>query len=332
MGTLRLVLALLVLLSHADWRVGGLNPGVVAVMGFYLISGFVMAGLLQRHYVGLPRAGWFYVDRLARLMPQYLVVAGITLAWHLATATPTAFLTHAPTAVDLFNNLTVVPLNYYMVNGSDAYTLVPPAWSLGAEIQFYLLAPLLAWKPRLALVLGLGSFGVHALAWHDQLHTDWFGYRLLPGVLWVFVLGMGLFQLQQRPRAQAMAALAAPVLAAAVWAYLQHRGLLLKPFHQEVLIGWGLGVPLLLAVSRRPPIGWLRRFDAWAGDASYGVFLNHFLLIWWLMPQPGRTPGQLLLLAVCSVALSTLLQRWVEQPVIRWRRALRESPVTGSAM
>ena len=312
MGTLRLVLALLVLLSHADWRVWGLNPGVVAVIGFYLISGFVMAGLLQRHYVGLPRAGWFYVDRLARLMPQYLVVAGITLVWHLATATPTAFLTHAPTALDLFNNLTVVPLNYYMVNGSDAYTLVPPAWSLGAEIQFYLLAPLLAWRPRLALVLGVASLGVHALAWHDQLHTDWFGYRLLPGVLWVFVLGMGLFHLQQRPRVQAMAALAAPLLAAAVWAYLQHRGLLLKPFHQEVLIGWGLGVPLLVAVSRSA-----------GGVQTPSEPTASFL---------QRTPGQLLLLAACSVALSTLLQRAVERPVIRWRRALRESPTVGPAM
>ena len=339
MGFLRLFLALLVLLSHADWRVRDLNPGVVAVMGFYLITGCVMAGLLQRHYSGLHRAGWFYIDRAARLLPQYLVVVAITLAWHAATATPTAFLTRAPTALDLFNNLTVVPLNYFMFNGSDAYALIPPAWSLGAEIQFYLLAPLLAWKPRLALLLGALSLGVHALAWHDQLHTDWFGYRLLPGVLWVFILGMGLFHLQRCSRRVTLAAaVAAPVLAAAVWAYLHHRGLLLKPFHQEVLIGWGLGVPIVLALSRsvasapsQTPGRW-QRLDAWAGDASYGVFLNHFLLIWWLMPQPGRSAGQLVLLAVCSVVLSTGVQRWVERPVIRWRRAIRQSPRTGGAM
>mgnify|MGYP003343567634 FL=1 len=50
MGYLRLILALLVLLSHAGWRVAGLNPGVTAVIGFYLISGYVMAGLVRSHY------------------------------------------------------------------------------------------------------------------------------------------------------------------------------------------------------------------------------------------------------------------------------------------
>ena len=42
--------ALAVAASHVDYRIAGLNPGVSAVVGFYLISGYVMAGLLQRHY------------------------------------------------------------------------------------------------------------------------------------------------------------------------------------------------------------------------------------------------------------------------------------------
>jgi peptidoglycan/LPS O-acetylase OafA/YrhL len=329
MGTLRLILALLVLLSHADWRWLGLNPGVMAVMGFYLICGFVMAGLISRHYAAPGRARWFYLDRAARLLPQYAVVVGVTLLWHLVTATPTAFLTRAPSMGDLLNNLSVVPLNYYMVNGSDQYTLIPPAWSLGAEIQFYLLAPWLAWRPRWAWVLAAATLGVHALAWHDQLNTDWFGYRLLPGVLWVFILGMGLFHLQRSATRWALwaPALAAPVLAGLVWAYLQHRGLLLKPFHQEVLIGWGLGVPLLIAVAQLAPRlpAAAQRIDDWAGNASYGVFLNHFLLIWWLMPEANRSATQLALLAVCSVALSSALQWAVERPVLRWRRSLRMS-------
>ena len=50
LGSLRLLLALAVAASHVDYRIAGLNPGVSAVVGFYLISGYVMAGLLQRHY------------------------------------------------------------------------------------------------------------------------------------------------------------------------------------------------------------------------------------------------------------------------------------------
>ena len=39
LGTWRYILAVLVALSHDGLRIQGLNPGVMAVVGFYLISG-----------------------------------------------------------------------------------------------------------------------------------------------------------------------------------------------------------------------------------------------------------------------------------------------------
>ena len=320
MGTLRLVLALLVLLSHADLRIFQLNPGVTAVIGFYLISGYVMAGLVRRHYDSAARIPWFYLDRVLRLFPQYLAYALATLAWFLATGTQTYFLSRLPSATDLFNNLTVIPLNFYMVNGSDRFTLVPPAWSLGAELQFYLLAPAVLLWPRLGLALMAVSLAVHGLALHGRLNTDWFGYRLLPGVLWVFGTGMLLFHWHRtRPRLAAALGWGAPLAALAVYGYLRSRGLHAAPYHQEVLVGWGLGLPLLHWLARRRSGAW----DHWAGDVSYGVFLNHFLLIWLLFPAPGHTAWQLAALAACSVALSAATQRWLEKPVLSLRRKLR---------
>ena len=320
MGMLRLLLALAVVLSHADVRIHQLNPGVMAVIGFYLISGYVMAGLVHRHYGEPARMPMFYADRMLRLFPQYLVYAGATLAWHLWTATPTLFLTRSPTALDLFNNLTVIPLNFYMFNGADGYTLIPPAWSLGAELQFYLLAPAMLIWPRAGLALAAASVAVHVAALHGRLNTDWFGYRLLPGVLWVFGVGMLLFHWHRlRPRWAAVLAWGAPVAALAVYAYLRSRGLHAAPYHQEVLVGWGLGVPLVHLLSRRKA----ERADALAGDLSYGVFLNHFLLIWLLFPAPGRSPVQLAMLAAASLALSFVTQRVLEKPVLALRRRLR---------
>lgn len=343
MGTLRLILALLVLLSHADLRIAQLNPGVTAVVGFYLISGYVMAGLVHRHYDSAARMPWFYLDRVMRLAPQYLLYAGLTLAWFLWAQTPTAFLKHAPGAQDILNNLLVVPLNFYMFNGSDAFTLIPPAWSLGAELQFYLLAPAMILWPRVGLALAAASFGVHALAWTGRLNTDWFGYRLLPGILWVFGVGMLLFHWHRsHPRRAAWLAAAAPVLALCAYAWLRSRGLHTAPYHQEVLVGWGLGIPLVHCLSRRtgsPSLTagiapkaaatgkfrqtWAASWDQWAGDVSYGTFLNHFLLIWLLFPQPGHTPAQWAVLVACSVTLSAVSQRWIERPVLAWRRRLR---------
>lgn len=322
MGFTRLLLAIAVLFSHTDLRIVQLNPGVTAVIGFYLISGYVMTGLIDRHFSALSRVPAFYVDRALRLYPQYLVYAGLVLAWFLATGTQTLFLTRAPTVTDLLNNLTVVPLNFYMYNGADGFTLIPPAWSLGAEFQFYLLAPLMVLLPRVGVALGLLSIGVHALALAGVLHTDWFGYRLLPGVLWVFAAGSLLFRWQRtRPgRATALAAVA-PLAALAIYLLLRSRGLHTAPYHQEVLLGWGLGLPLLHWVSRLKP----RRLDDLAGDLSYGVFLNHFLLIWVLFPEPDRSPAQLLLLLACSLALSWAVQFAFERPVLAWRRRLRVS-------
>jgi peptidoglycan/LPS O-acetylase OafA/YrhL len=54
------------------------------------------------------------------------------------------------------------------------------------------------------------------------------------------------------------------------------------------------------------------------------VFLNHFLLIWLLFPQPGHTPLQWLVLLLCSLVLSYITQRLVEKPVLAWRRHLRK--------
>lgn len=327
MGSLRLLLALLVLLSHADFRILQLNPGVTAVIGFYLISGYVMAGLVERHYAAPHRMPWFYLDRLLRLMPQYLIYAAAVLVWQLWTGARTLFLARDPTWGDLFNNLTVVPLNFYMYNGSDQYTLIPPAWSLGAELQFYLLAPAMLIWPRLGLALAGASLLVHVGALHGWLNTDWYGYRLLPGILWVFGLGMLMFHWHRlRPRWATALAVAAPVLALLTWLYLRSRGLHAAPYHQEVLVGWALGVPLVHWLSRRPS----GAADQLAGDLSYGVFLNHFLLIWLFFPSGERGPLEWAALCGASLVLSFITQRWGERPVLALRRHLRRGRRTES--
>jgi peptidoglycan/LPS O-acetylase OafA/YrhL len=319
-GVLRLCLAVLVLLSHAGVRIEGLNPGVFAVIGFYLISGYVMAGLIHRHYDAPDRIPLFYTDRLLRLFPQYLAYAAVTLLWQLFTDSRTLYLTRNPTAIDLFNNLTVVPLDFYMYNGADGYTLIPPAWSLGAELQFYLLAPVMLLWPRWGVALCLVSASLHALALHGVLNTDWYGYRLLLGVLWVFGIGILMYHLLRvRPLLAHGLAWAAPPLALAMYLYLRSRGLHTAPYHQEVLLGWGLGVPLLLWVARART----GEFGRAAGDLSYGVFLNHFLLLWLLFPGGAHTPLQLAALVLCSCALSWVTQYWLERPVLAWRRNLR---------
>lgn len=341
LGTLRLILALAVAASHVDFRVAGLNPGVSAVIGFYLISGYVMSGLLQRHYPTPRAAGGFYIDRALRLMPQYLFYASLTLLWYgfarLPAGNPTLdyFLGAVPGIGDYVNNLLVVPLNYYMWNGSDRFTLLPPAWSLGTEIQFYLLAPLLLlatqpWhtrqRPFFLTVFAL-ALVVVALALAGVVNSDWFGYRLLPGVLVYFFLGALLHRChraamgaEQGAEQRAIVLIFGAVMLALIAGLLADaHGSLHQPYNQEVLLGLVIVFPLLHLLARRGR----QRWDELAGDISYGVFLNHFLVFWVFFPA-GVSLAQLpLFLGIC-VALAWVIQHWVERPCLRWRKHWRK--------
>lgn len=324
MGLLRFCLALAVLLSHAGFSLRGFNPGVMSVVVFYAISGYVMSALIERHYASAARTGHFYLDRLLRIYPQYALYAGAAALWLFTIGHPTHFLILAPQPADWLNNILVVPLNYFMFNGSDRFTLVPPAWSLGAELLFYALAPWLWRCWRLAIALALASLSVQAMAWHGLLHSDWWGYRLLPGILWVFVLGMAVQRLQAGAGHRArQLAIATPLLAAGVGVYLSTRGLLNNPYHREVLTGLALGVPLLHILSQRQFSPVWQRLDQLLGDLSYGIFLNHFLIIWVLDLGQLQQAWQWAALMGTSVALSAFSQRFVERPVLLWRRNWR---------
>lgn len=319
LGTLRLLLALGVALSHAEVRWYGLNPGVMAVVGFYLISGYVMTVLVRRHFATLARLPGFYLDRALRLLPAYYAAAALAMAWFLWHGPIAPFLERTPSLWDLVNNLLVVPLNYFMWNGADRFTLVPPAWSLGAEIQFYLLFPLV-------LVTGLRGFflvaslAIYLLAFAGYIQTEWFGYRLLPGVLFVFLLGSWLADFHRGMDARYAARLAygAPVVLGLLALAGYAGGVLSRPYNLETLLGLAIGLPLVhqLALRHRHP------WDERLGDLSYGLFLGHFLVYW---AWPGAEAGGWSLAArlLLALLLAATLHYLVERPVLVWRQRLR---------
>lgn len=326
MGTLRYILAVLVLLSHAGFNIAGHHPGVMAVAVFYALSGYVMAALISGHYAsGAGAVPRFYLDRLLRIYPQYAAYAVATAVWYAVTRQPTAFLQHPPGYGDVLNNVLVVPLNYYMYNGADQFTLIPPAWSLGAELAFYLLAPWLWRHWRVAATLGGASLAVQVLAWHGVLNSDWWGYRLLPGVLWVFLLGMAMYRLQasHQHRARLACAWVVPIFGAVSLWYLYMQGLLVRHYTLEVVLGVAFAVPAIHVLTRYRPGGILRRMDEHLGNISYGVFLNHFLLMWLCSWQAPLAPQSLLALVAASTLVSALTFHFVEKPVLQRRRDLR---------
>jgi peptidoglycan/LPS O-acetylase OafA/YrhL len=149
---LRAVAVLTVVLFHA--RVPGLPGGFVGVDVFFVISGFLITGMLWREAerTGRLRLGRFYGARARRLLPAgttVLVGTAAASAWLLPPLEARSVL------VDGVASALYVGNYRFAVQGTDylAADVVPSPfqhyWSLGVEEQFYLLWP--------ALLLGTGS-------------------------------------------------------------------------------------------------------------------------------------------------------------------------------
>ena len=216
-GTLRLILAFLVLLSHLDVRVPGLfglqfrpeyddagfNPGPFAVAIFYMLSGYVMTGLVRAYYLDKSKFGIFLVDRCCRILPQYLVfmfamvpIVMLVDQGHMVTVDGD------PTILRMLYNITLIPLNFLMyIDDVQHFTLIEPAWSLGAEMQFYLIIPfILMWKWRDGVVVVSLAIFFFGSMWFFGMNADTWAYRLIPGVLFIFLLGSYAFDKMKAKR------------------------------------------------------------------------------------------------------------------------------------
>jgi peptidoglycan/LPS O-acetylase OafA/YrhL len=326
LGTYRLCLALLVALSHVEVSVAGLNPGVVAVVGFYMASGYVMTAALRSHYQLVRAVPYFYGDRVLRLFPHYLALACTTYAWLALTGLHTEYASEPSNVGNVVQNVLIVPLNYYMFNHADRFTLVPPAWSLGAELQFYAVIPflLLFAGPRARGVALAASLAIYLVASFGYINTDWYGYRLLPGVLFMFLIGSWLYDSDQQvargPRARSLC-IGVVAVASALAVLLAHAGKLALPYNRETLFGLAAGAVAVSMLAHRRR----RRIDDAIGNLSYGVFLNHFLVLWLLFDGRVKGVAGTFIYLVVSLVIALLLYHIVERPMLGLRRRLRIS-------
>ncbi|NYH11171.1 acyltransferase family protein [Pseudomonas moraviensis] len=315
MGVYRLLLAVLVALSHMGIKFAGLNPGVVAVISFLIISGFVMTSLIERNYKAVDKVGLFYLDRALRLYPQFLFYLFLCCAvvYFLLPGTPEAA---ELTLKQIVASLAIVPLDFYMF-GLSGNLLMPPAWSLGLELCFYLVIPfLLIFKMRgVAFVLSVVVFMVACLGY---INTDVYGYRLLPGVLFMFLCGSYLYNAHVKDRLIVMSTfVGAALLFVAIMAGWIER----RPFNAEVTLGVALGIPavFLLTKLRQHPL------DEFFGNISYGVFLNHFVAMYllralWPLAYIGWYVEAVMVL---SFAMSIVSYHAIERPALKLRHVLR---------
>lgn len=171
MGLIRLFLASVVVVSHYQtWMVARGTPqpmpymlgfnGGLAVLFFYVISGFLITYTLARNYA--PNASGtvdFYFNRFVRIFSVYWPLAAIVL-WRIggdgfSSATP----------LDQFTRIFLIGMDWNIVftgHWTGAITLLHQAWTLGAELTFYLIAPFVIRSRKAIIALIIASLCVRA--------------------------------------------------------------------------------------------------------------------------------------------------------------------------
>lgn len=313
-----------------------LPGGFVGVDAFFVISGFLITGLLVQEHARQGRIDLpgFYARRARRLLPAACLVIVATLL--VVAITRSAFEVREQVPAAVAAALYVSNLRYawqsvdYLAEGVQADPFLH-TWSLGVEEQFYLLWPLgllllARWLPMrrgtalLAGVVALASLAAAVVlgAWVPS--WAFFG---LPTRAWEFAVGAAAWLL--RPTALAWPHAARAALSAA------GLGCLLAA---AALFSARSGVPGLAALL---PVGGTflvitaggaLRLPAWAdplqwkllqalGDRSYALYLWHWPVLilmadHWPAPSAvGRTGVAVLL----SLLLAWATTRWVENPV-----------------
>jgi peptidoglycan/LPS O-acetylase OafA/YrhL len=311
---LRAVAVLLVVLAHAG--VPGLSGGFVGVDVFFVISGFLITGLLRREYAatGRIRLARFYARRAVRLLPLATLVIVVTLAgaWYLAP--PVRFTTWAGDAVAAATYTMNVRLD---TGGTDYFGDPAPSpfqhfWSLAVEEQFYLLWPLLVARGRIGPVL-MAAVTVGSFAW-SLYATSYFGTA---GRAWELGAGalLALVTTGHRPWL-AWAGLAAVGTAAVLFdetTRFPGTAALLPVLGTVAVIAAG-GNRLLSTAPLR-----------WLGRMSYGWYLWHWPL---LLLAPAGTAARIAV-AVAALGFAVVSHHLLENPVrhhrvwtVRSRRGL----------
>ncbi|MGW4466875.1 acyltransferase family protein [Micromonospora sp. NPDC004704] len=351
---LRAVAVVLVLLSHAGRDV--LPGGFVGVDVFFVISGFLITGLLVEE---LERTGrisltGFYARRAKRLLPAAGLVLGTSLLLTLFFLPRTRW---ADTGWD------VVASGLYVMNWrlaeqavdylavGDAPSILQHYWSLAVEEQFYLVWPLLlilvGWSGRRRrratkvdtpgrtgvsrrrwFLLALALIGVPSFAWSIYLTSSdpSRAYFVTTTRMWELALGGGLallsFRLSRLPRPVAAGLGWAGLVAIAV-AALRITPSMAFPGYLAVLPTLGAAAVIAAGTAGRygPELVLGLRPVRAIGALSYSLYLWH----WPLLVAAQARFGELSVAAGLAVVLLSALPAWatyhyLENPVRRSKR------------
>lgn len=338
---LRAIAILLVIGAHA--LVPGFGGGFVGVDAFFVLSGFLITGLLIREIAETGRLKFadFYLRRLRRLFPALIAMLLVSSVLAALVLAPMAQMTQALTGISVTAWLSNVHFALsrldYFAPGNETNIFLH-TWSLGVEEQFYLI-----WPALIYLVLrnrgmkGLGwlricmiSVAVVSLVacWGLTYRSPQLAFYMMPLRAWQFAVG-ALVWLEFRERSGWLAlrrlnGKTAGALGALGLAMLLLAGCLLdsnKPYPGLYAMVPTIGAALAIASGSCGTETFVQRmlslkvFQA-IGRVSYSWYLWHWpVLLLGHALTDFNTAAYRLAYVFVSLLLAIVSYRFIERPI-----------------
>jgi peptidoglycan/LPS O-acetylase OafA/YrhL len=335
---LRGIAVLLVILTHTAQPIADLagpldalaKYGQTGVQLFFVASAYTLClSFARRAHEQRPLLS-FYIRRSFRIAPLYIVGIATYFAIHLARQSGGALVSEPYTPTNVAANLFFVHGFVPAANNN----IVPGGWSIGTEMAFYALFPVLFAAAGRIGTQGLAGVIVAFVALHTLAQALWLGgtafavagnnfvYFNIVNQLPVFGLGLLAYFAHADARLPPWPA----------WA----RVMLLLGFTALTLLLWRLRQPWLFAlipatvalsfVALLQLLRHARRLPRWlcrVGGVSYSMYVFHFVFAWFVVPWltqgwldawgPAlRLLVSLVLVVAATFALAAFSERFIE--------------------
>lgn len=353
LGTYRFALAFMVLVSHT-WTfsapgsfVHNVGLGNVAVMAFFILSGFIIAEAIDAFYLGRP--GAFLANRALRLIPPYWGAVLVSICvhasmWRLGTlqlqdyaAPPVdAMLSWQNALVQLTAIVPVFNFNNILPD-REWYYFVRFAWAIFVEFVFYgaVAACMIGFSVggkflsarTYCIACVVGALSVHAISEYLRpLHSS---FAYIP----YFAFGVCAYAAVTRDDWVAKL-VAAVALFAAVLHFIRYtqgrvnlsaawlEGLASPPVWTAVLLLVGCGLAIFPLSRVRLSSAAVRR-DKWFGDLAYPLYLNHYAVIVLVLSLEGLGVASQITAVIGSLILAWTMKIAIERPMVALRNRIR---------
>jgi peptidoglycan/LPS O-acetylase OafA/YrhL len=364
MGYWRYILAITVVFYHLGGT--GSLPGRIAVIGFYIISGFVIFRVLDKYYYDKKLN--FALNRIIRLYPLFLFICAVSflsykgLNFVMAPGFDEGLYRYAGQDLnfrhfilfpefrfkDAFPGLNIEVLNIELVN-----PLIPQSWSIFVEEFFYLLALIVIFiQKRSIKIFTLSALTIASFLFCSYVLINMDFYKdidnLYKNAATTFMFfGLGGLCYFFKPEAKKSSVFTFNKYLILTWLLIVmgiFNGRYINHYLSSEGMAWKV-IIILLTILTTSCIVIFLWFDTEKesirskkfGELSYSIYLNHFFVAWLMLgfaqlinfPIFGRVNETNfgILAMFFSTLFALFTHRFVEKPFVKLRDKIRQAKI-----